>query len=520
MFFAMFAIALVGACVLVLTLTGVFNTARPRHLTWMGAETGHIQNRVTDDYNKLSLRGVSLAKAIAADIHNWTRENGIDEKELATRPDLLERLLTDQAGSLLTVLDNNVCSGAFIILDATVNPDAESAAFTKAGVFFKRTNTNNLSSVVSKTHCLRGPAGVARANGLELMGQWRMEFDISNMNFYESVMATARQNCETDLSRLYYWSGRYLMNNNSEHSMMLCVPLIARDSTVYGLCGMEVSDMLFKRLYSPDGTDYPRIFAAFAPTCEEKFDTGGGLVAGNSYLTSQTIGLLIKENSGDGLVSCRSDDKTVYTGMEKAICLYPSRSPYESEMWSLSVLMPESDWNMAVHQSNFIFYGLMVALLIASLFAAVFISRRYIRPVASALALIKSEYRTELPKTQITEIDDLFKYLSTLDEERKALSDELEQAKLQTPEKEQSSPGAPTAFKQFLENLETLTSAEQGIFTLYTEDYTAQQIADKLFITINTVKFHNKNIYQKLGVSSLKELKVYINMIKAMQSHA
>jgi DNA-binding NarL/FixJ family response regulator len=46
------------------------------------------------------------------------------------------------------------------------------------------------------------------------------------------------------------------------------------------------------------------------------------------------------------------------------------------------------------------------------------------------------------------------------------------------------------------------------------DNLTAREIAKKLFITMSTVKFHNKNIYSKLGVSSLKELMVYVNLMR------
>jgi len=512
-FFAMFAIALVGAGFLILTMTGVFNTAESRHLTWMEAQTGHVQNSVSNDYSKLSLRGVSFARALSSDIQLWVQKNGISEKELSAHPELLESLLSEQAGSLLTVLDNNVCSGAFIMLDATVNPAAENAADKNAGLYFSRTNTNNLSSVSSKTHCLRGPAEIARTNGLELMGQWRMEFDRYSKTLFTKVTGAARQNSDSELSRLYYWSNRFIMDGHSEHVMLLCVPLIARDKTVYGMCGMEVSDMLFKRLYSPDSHEYPRIFSAFAPADGDTLDTGKGLIAGNSYLTSQTIGLLAKETRhGDALTKWRSDPGAIYIGLTQAVRLYPSGSPYEHEPWSLSILMPVSDWDNQVNQSNFSFYGVLTALLAVSLLAAMFISRRYIRPVVSALELIKSDSRSALPKTQITEIDDFLEYLAGLDEERKSLSVELERVK--TAGQEQLSSATTAPFEQFLKRLDTLTTTERAVFNLYMEDDSAQQIADKLFVTINTIKFHNKNIYGKLGVSSLKELKVYVNMIK------
>jgi DNA-binding CsgD family transcriptional regulator len=169
--------------------------------------------------------------------------------------------------------------------------------------------------------------------------------------------------------------------------------------------------------------------------------------------------------------------------------------------------MPSEDWETITYRSRVFFYGTLAALLALSIFAAVFISRRYIRPVVSALEIIKTDERKNLPKTRITEIDDLLAYLSVLDEEKENLTAELEDAKLE-------SAGHTAAYEQFLANLETLTITEQAVFNLYMKNLSAPQIANKLFVSINTIKFHNRNIYAKLGISSLKELKLYVSMMK------
>ena len=52
----------------------------------------------------------------------------------------------------------------------------------------------------------------------------------------------------------------------------------------------------------------------------------------------------------------------------------------------------------------------------------------------------------------------------------------------------------------------TLTSTESRIYELYLEDKTAQEITVILGIQENTMKYHNKNIYGKLGVSSGKQI--------------
>lgn len=58
----------------------------------------------------------------------------------------------------------------------------------------------------------------------------------------------------------------------------------------------------------------------------------------------------------------------------------------------------------------------------------------------------------------------------------------------------------------FLTGLAELTYTEQRIYNLYLQGRTTAQILDVLSIKENTLKYHNKNIYSKLGVSSRKQL--------------
>lgn len=59
---------------------------------------------------------------------------------------------------------------------------------------------------------------------------------------------------------------------------------------------------------------------------------------------------------------------------------------------------------------------------------------------------------------------------------------------------------------RFRSGLANLTPAECNIYNFYLERRTTKDIMAELNITENTLKYHNKNLYSKLGVSSRKEL--------------
>lgn len=58
----------------------------------------------------------------------------------------------------------------------------------------------------------------------------------------------------------------------------------------------------------------------------------------------------------------------------------------------------------------------------------------------------------------------------------------------------------------FSRSLSTLTPKEGEIYRCYLAGMTTKEIMAQLSITENTLKYHNKNLYAKLGVSSRKEL--------------
>ena len=61
-------------------------------------------------------------------------------------------------------------------------------------------------------------------------------------------------------------------------------------------------------------------------------------------------------------------------------------------------------------------------------------------------------------------------------------------------------------FEQYLHGLDTLTITELAVFSMYVAGRSTKEIMSELNIKENTLKFHNKNIYGKLGVSSRKQL--------------
>lgn len=520
-FFAFFILALVLAFLLILNVTDVFHSGEHKSRVWFENELDHLAHNLSADYGVLSVQGVDLARALSMNMETYLKAKGVDPSELVGHPEVLEGLLSDQMPALLTALKTNQCGGAFLILDATVIGE-DAAGPRRAGLFLKRTEPNAVSTVGSKVHFLRGPALAARENSVELMGQWQMEFTVAETGFFDVTVGSAREHSDLSLSRLYYWSPRHLLSGNSEEGMLLCIPLISGNGTVMGICGFEVSTMLFKQAYSPDNANYTRVFSALAPYDGDYYHMDQGLLAGNTYLNSALAGNIARiEERCDLLYLYHTEGGTAYNGLHKPISLYPFDSPYRDLVWLAAVMAPHKDIATISQEGLWQIRLALGALALFSLLAAAFISRKYISPVLKTLDRIKTgNGYASLPKTQYAEINDLLEFLTSQDEAAAAALAKAEAKAVATvPERRRSAEDGidPESYHYFLERLETLTQAERRVFNLYVQEKKAPEIAELLNLSINTVKYHNGNIYSKLGVGSRKELLTYIRYMRSQQ---
>ena len=75
-------------------------------------------------------------------------------------------------------------------------------------------------------------------------------------------------------------------------------------------------------------------------------------------------------------------------------------------------------------------------------------------------------------------------------------------------------PDMQALFDGFAAKVKTLSSAERRILNYYINGYEIAEIPELAFISIHTVKKHNRSIYQKLEVASRDELMLYIELFR------
>ena len=204
-----------------------------------------------------------------------------------------------------------------------------------------------------------------------------------------------------------------------------------------------------------------------------------------------------------------------------------------NNVFDVSVMITQAQYNKYIQEGR---RNLALILLVVTVFAIVscmILSKKYVSPILRKIEQIKTSQNFGDDETKIKEIDDLFAFLREKDNQYEAQLEVLEESKHIAEEEATKAKAAyERALKEyelvkceieqlsekheknivleeyeyFLCNLSTLTASEYRIYELYLQGKNGKQIAEIVGIKENTLKFHNKNIYSKLGISSRKQL--------------
>ncbi|MEA4853167.1 MAG: helix-turn-helix transcriptional regulator [Christensenella sp.] len=502
-FFTLLVVTVVLGVLAVLFATGIFSAGSRETKTILQGEITHLSQNAAEQFGNLSIQSVALSQEISNSMEAYIKTLGLTPEEIAHNPEALEALLGSQFDRMTGALESVKSSGVFLILDATINPEAENAENSRAGLFIKNMEPNILNASAPNILMIRGPVAIARENGYNIHSQWKMEFDTEGADYYTLPMQAARET-KLQLSRLYYWCPNVRLPETNETIMLCSVPLIASDGTVFGVCGFEVSEMLFKLANMPDNSTYTRIFCMISPVEGNRLNTQNALLAGN-YSALPHDGAareLLARPGEDSFDRFEWDGETLYAGMYTPLQMYPRGSAFENCGWAFSLMMPEQDLLEVVSlQRNYLILFLLL-LMAGGVAAVLLVSKKVLRPMMDALETLKTKGPSGLTKTHILEIDDFIAFLSAQDDASKQPGEKT------TPQQHGFS-----KYEEFVKNIETLSPAERAVFNLYMKGYTAKEIAEILCLSINTIKTHNKRIYMKLNVTSRKELMVYVDMM-------
>jgi len=502
LFLLVLVVTMITGIIVILLVSGTFTAGLTESKNLIHSELERSSQEVAEQFGQLSVQAVEFSKELSKQLEEELDNQNLSMSELSEHPDKIEAIISSVYELTYYSLQRSKCSGAFLILNTTVNPTLENAQYSRAGLYIKNLEPNIISSSSPNLTILRGFSSIGRDKSIDLHTQWSLEFDIIDAEYYTVPQIAAMENTELSLSKLYYWSDPMILPGTSEEVMLCSIPLIDSEHNIYGVCGFEISSMLFKLAHMPYNHIYSRMFCMLSPISNNYVDIKRSLFAGGysvKNMSKSNSALRITENA-KSFTTFGNKNGNIYVGFHSPTQLYPNGSPFSDENWVTAILIPKDDIVDSITRLNLILILLLSLLVTLGVIISIVFSNKYLKPISEGIKIIKSTELGEHPKTNVQEIDDLIHYLSVY---KKELNRKLEQDKYQL-----------LVLEQFVEKTKTLSPAERSVFNLSIQGLSAKEISERMFLSINTIKTHNKRIFAKLNIASKEELLLYINMLK------
>lgn len=439
-----------------------------------------FQNDMERYFEQLAVMGVNLSEDMSAEVDKELALRQMSFAQLNDSPEVLNALEEEMIEPLCRRLRQTGCSGAFVLLDATVNTRMEGAEHSRAGLYVQKSGADTPTVPLL---LYRGSAEVGKAHSVMPHRKWRMEFQTDQFPDYDRWMTPG----SAPLYQSYTLTERFELPGTSEEVQLFLLPLRGRDGTMYGLCGFEISESYFKQNFAQP-TGFDRLSCLLAPA-------GDGLAA-DAALSSGTTGgyyhaprnTLVLRSMGGGLTQLTGPD-SAYAGISQLCRLS------ESQSYRLAVCIPMADYRRLVFSGNLqmLLIGLFIAFFVV--FCCMNFHRRILSPAFRQFEEDRRESRRRMDELQL---------------ERQQMQTEL--SRLADVCRNES---VPDAFQTFVAGIPTLTKTERRIFDGYAAGLRTREIVQQLDIKDSTLRFHNKNIYEKLGVSSLKQLQQFVAILNS-----
>lgn len=468
------------------------------------------ERKLSEHISHTAAQGIHLATVLTDMIERTLDAKNCSFDAVSDNPELIRKLESKSVYLLKDALLRSRCSGSFIIFDATVNSSLRNSRESRCGVYLKASNITVSDPVSPQIFYLRGLPELALKHQFEFHNKWDLEYETAQLPDYAALLQSAADAPE---SRQFFLTKSFFIRGTSDKVMLLCVPLRGSKGTVYGLCGLEISDILYRLLYRMPQHDLPDMLMGFAQKSGHEaaatLHVGTGLMSGPlTNLFANSVAM----TATDLKYYRRYQHGTLdFAGSERALRIAPLTLQGQDSQWVVAALLP---WEKVQDfcLKRYIVIGLFLILFLGiALGASLLLTRRYATPVLQGIRTARTDGAAT---TNIQELDELIEVLEA--KERSLLQQQAENARLIGHVQEQSELQADiTAYRTFIEQISTLSKAERLVFALYIKGQKASEIAANLHLSINTIRTHNRNIYAKLNVSSYKELMVYIRMMTA-----
>ena len=356
----------------VLLLLGQLKSPREEMKKSLTFQMEAFRSDVTSLWRNVSVMGVHLSEDMTALIEERVK----DFDALSGSADALEQLEASMLGPLCQHVQQADCSGGFVLLSVSLNPDAAADSFS--GLYVQRSNAEHTTSDLL---LYRGMAGAGRQNHVMPHRKWAQEFRLSDFPGLAEHLNTASAPIDRDCRT----TALLTLPGTSERAILLTVPMLGADGTVYGLCGFSINQTYFSAHHiQPSG------MSSLACVLSDGAD---GLDASQSLVTYPADGFCFVPEERLTEKSIR-EGLTAYSGTESSFV--GLSQPFlaavgDPEPHTLTVLFPRRTYHGILLKSVLEIGGLLLLLLFFGVVCCLYYTRRYLRPVMRDIELLKEE---------------------------------------------------------------------------------------------------------------------------------
>ncbi len=483
-----------ASVILLLSIAGTFSQDDEQLHEVMELHLKNTQDGLEDHMDNLTAQSLHLSKELSREIEGVLIQEGISIEDVNDDPEQLLKLQEVMYPMVSAALQTANCNGAYAILNATANTGLEVSGHSRSGIYLRYSNLSASSPVTPTVVYFRGVPEIARQKDLQLHNRWNLEFDTDRI---PGCMELMKASVGRPVER-YFWSRRIELKDTWESAMLLCVPIVGSGGTVYGVCGVEICALYFQFSYPAVEGKFGSAVTVMAPIEDNRLVLNDGLVGSvnGTYLDGREIfaihrGRYYNEYEAGG-------DR--YIGLHQIIPI--SKASADDTVWAAAILIPQDSYSAYTADVQKMWIIAALVLLVAMLAFSFFLSRRFVRPITDSLKRFQQgEVSEQGVSSGISEVDELAEFLNA-----RARNQRLEEGTLP--------PNIAELFDQFIGRKHLLTEAERNILRYYIDGHEIAEIPDLAFISMSTVRKHNRSIYEKLGVASRDELMLYIDLLR------
>ena len=514
------AALLLAVLLVALLLLGQLKSPRAETEKALTFQMGAFRSDMASLWRNVSVMGIHLSQDMTAIIEEQTSDFSSLNGDVAAVGDLQEAMLEP----LCQYVRQTDCSGAFIMLGASLSSDP--AVDSHAGLYVQRSNAEHTTSDLL---LYRGMADIGRQHRVMPHRKWAQEFcpaDFPGLaDQLEAASAPIERACRT--------TELLTLPGTTEQAILLTVPMIGADGTVYGLCGFSVNQTYFLAHHAqPTGIGS---LACVLSDSAEGLDVQRGLL---TYPTGDFCFVpdeLLEKRSLRGGLSAFVGTELSFVGISEpfTVAAGDEASP------DLTVLIPKSDYDRALLKSRLEAAGVLMLLLFFAVSCCLFYTRRYLRPILRDIERLKDESGgTQMTFDELQPVSARLRSheqtITVLETEKLDLQGQVEHMQSQVVDTQEQLDDSlaeirrlaylgkkdldPADYQKFLEGYAKLSSKELEICAALAKGLSARQCAEQTGNALSTIDTYRKRDYGKTNIHRVRQLRLCYALMQLEQA--